>query len=82
MGLTYFLLDQSRKDAEYCMENAFNTYLVCIVLPCRFFFVVRGMISPYSRYLMVFIAAIFVSALLLDYPPKSVLHLVTLGLYF
>ncbi|KAG4123536.1 hypothetical protein ERO13_D11G332900v2 [Gossypium hirsutum] len=27
MGLTYFLLDQSRKDAEYCMENAFNTYL-------------------------------------------------------
>ncbi|KAB2059977.1 hypothetical protein ES319_A11G345400v1 [Gossypium barbadense] len=26
-GLTYFLLDQSRKDAEYCMENAFNTYL-------------------------------------------------------
>ncbi|KAE9446343.1 hypothetical protein C3L33_21763, partial [Rhododendron williamsianum] len=27
MGLTYFLFDQSRKDAEYCMENAFNTYL-------------------------------------------------------
>ncbi|KAF7851940.1 hypothetical protein BT93_L1651 [Corymbia citriodora subsp. variegata] len=27
MGLTYFLLDQSRKEAEYCMENAFNTYL-------------------------------------------------------
>ncbi|XAR64788.1 hypothetical protein NMG60_11008624 [Bertholletia excelsa] len=27
MGLTYFMLDQSRKDAEYCMENAFNTYL-------------------------------------------------------
>ncbi|KAL5135551.1 Trafficking protein particle complex subunit 8 [Glycine soja] len=27
MGLTYFILDQSRKEAEYCMENAFNTYL-------------------------------------------------------
>ncbi|KAE8671679.1 SYP121 protein [Hibiscus syriacus] len=27
MGLTNFMLDQSRKDAEYCMENAFNTYL-------------------------------------------------------
>ncbi|KGN59220.1 trafficking protein particle complex subunit 8 [Cucumis sativus] len=27
MGLAYFLLDQSRKEAEYCMENAFNTYL-------------------------------------------------------
>ncbi|KAJ8754464.1 hypothetical protein K2173_005625 [Erythroxylum novogranatense] len=27
MGLAYFMLDQSRKDAEYCMENAFNTYL-------------------------------------------------------
>ncbi|THF96411.1 hypothetical protein TEA_015437 [Camellia sinensis var. sinensis] len=27
MGLTYFMLDQSSKDAEYCMENAFNTYL-------------------------------------------------------
>ncbi|OVA02018.1 TRAPP III complex [Macleaya cordata] len=26
-ALTYFMLDQSRKDAEYCMENAFNTYL-------------------------------------------------------
>ncbi|KAJ7942954.1 Trafficking protein particle complex subunit 8 [Quillaja saponaria] len=25
-GLTYFLLDQSRKEAEYCLENAFNTY--------------------------------------------------------
>jgi len=31
MGLTYFMLDQSRKEAEYCMENAFNTYLVCMV---------------------------------------------------
>lgn len=31
MGLTYFMLDQSRKDAEYCMENAFHTYLVCKV---------------------------------------------------
>ncbi|GMP98560.1 hypothetical protein CsSME_00046396 [Camellia sinensis var. sinensis] len=28
MGLTYFMLDQSSKDAEYCMENAFNTYLL------------------------------------------------------
>ncbi|KAL0555266.1 hypothetical protein IC582_009208 [Cucumis melo] len=27
MGLAFFLLDQSRKEAEYCMENAFNTYL-------------------------------------------------------
>ncbi|KAK9289806.1 hypothetical protein L1049_007966 [Liquidambar formosana] len=27
MGLTYFMLDQSRKESEYCMENAFNTYL-------------------------------------------------------
>jgi hypothetical protein len=27
-GLCYFMLDQSRKDAEYCMENAFSTYLV------------------------------------------------------
>ncbi|KAM3357419.1 trafficking protein particle complex subunit 8 [Capsicum galapagoense] len=27
MGLTYFMLDQSRKDGEYCMENAFTTYL-------------------------------------------------------
>ncbi|KAL8527010.1 hypothetical protein ACS0TY_016031 [Phlomoides rotata] len=27
MGLAYFMLDQSRKDAEYCMESAFSTYL-------------------------------------------------------
>ncbi|XP_015900436.3 uncharacterized protein LOC107433641 isoform X1 [Ziziphus jujuba] len=27
MGLTYFMSDQSRKEAEYSMENAFNTYL-------------------------------------------------------
>ncbi|KAI4348871.1 hypothetical protein L6164_009540 [Bauhinia variegata] len=27
MGLTYFMLDQSRKEAEYCMENAFSSYL-------------------------------------------------------
>ncbi|XP_059646575.1 uncharacterized protein LOC132293217 [Cornus florida] len=26
MGLTYFMMDQSRKDAEYCMDNAFSTY--------------------------------------------------------
>ncbi|KAI3993969.1 hypothetical protein MKX01_002982 [Papaver californicum] len=26
-ALTYFMLDQSRKDAGYCMESAFNTYL-------------------------------------------------------
>lgn len=32
MGLAYFMLDQSRKEAEYCMENAFTTYAVCIVL--------------------------------------------------
>lgn len=38
MGLSYFLLDQSRKEAEYCMENAFTTYLVCICLPSIFYF--------------------------------------------
>lgn len=27
MALTYFMLDQSRKDAEYCMETAFSTYI-------------------------------------------------------
>ncbi|XP_012074301.1 trafficking protein particle complex subunit 8 isoform X2 [Jatropha curcas] len=27
MGLAYFMSDQSRKEAEYCMENAFTTYL-------------------------------------------------------
>ncbi|KAJ4962216.1 hypothetical protein NE237_022155 [Protea cynaroides] len=27
MALTYFMLDQSRKEAENCMENAFSTYL-------------------------------------------------------
>ncbi|GAB2262914.1 hypothetical protein Droror1_Dr00003911 [Drosera rotundifolia] len=27
LGLTYFLLDQSRKKAEYCLEDALNTYL-------------------------------------------------------
>ncbi|PKI35306.1 hypothetical protein CRG98_044320, partial [Punica granatum] len=27
MGVTYFMLNHSRKEAEYCMENAFNTYL-------------------------------------------------------
>ncbi|KAL9264874.1 Trafficking protein particle complex subunit 8-like protein [Drosera capensis] len=27
LGLTYFLLDQSRKEAEYCLEDALNTYL-------------------------------------------------------
>ncbi|XP_068668294.1 uncharacterized protein [Aristolochia californica] len=27
IGLCYFMLDQSRKDAEYSMENAFSTYL-------------------------------------------------------
>ncbi|PKU73262.1 trafficking protein particle complex subunit 8 [Dendrobium catenatum] len=27
MGLAYFMLDQSRKDSETCMETAFNTYL-------------------------------------------------------
>lgn len=32
MGLTYFISDQSRKEAEYCMENAFTTYLVCLLL--------------------------------------------------
>lgn len=30
MGLSYFMLDQSRKESEYCMESAFNTYLVNI----------------------------------------------------
>ncbi|XP_059462278.1 uncharacterized protein LOC132191337 isoform X3 [Corylus avellana] len=27
IGLAFFMLDQSRKEAEYCMENAFSTYL-------------------------------------------------------
>ncbi|XP_010549893.1 PREDICTED: trafficking protein particle complex subunit 8 isoform X2 [Tarenaya hassleriana] len=27
MGLAYFISDQSKKEAEYCMENAFNTYM-------------------------------------------------------
>ncbi|EPS62342.1 hypothetical protein M569_12447, partial [Genlisea aurea] len=27
MGLAYFMLDQSTKDADFCMENAFSTYL-------------------------------------------------------
>ncbi|KAK1256626.1 hypothetical protein QJS04_geneDACA024792 [Acorus gramineus] len=27
MGLSFFMLDQSYKDAENCMESAFNTYL-------------------------------------------------------
>lgn len=26
-GLCYFMLDQSRKDSDYCMETAFTTYL-------------------------------------------------------
>ncbi|CAH1418363.1 unnamed protein product [Lactuca virosa] len=29
MGLTYFMLNQSKKDAEYCTENTFSTYVVC-----------------------------------------------------
>ncbi|KAF8081065.1 hypothetical protein N665_0908s0021 [Sinapis alba] len=27
MGLAYFISDQSTKEAEYCMENAFSTYM-------------------------------------------------------
>ncbi|XP_023636322.1 trafficking protein particle complex subunit 8 isoform X2 [Capsella rubella] len=27
MGLAYFISDQSKKEAEYCMENAFSTYM-------------------------------------------------------
>lgn len=27
MALAYFMLDQARKEAEYCMESAFTTYL-------------------------------------------------------
>ncbi|KAK9156892.1 hypothetical protein Scep_003466 [Stephania cephalantha] len=27
MGLAFFMLDQSKKDVEYCMENALSTYL-------------------------------------------------------
>jgi hypothetical protein len=34
MGLAFFMLDQSRKEADYCMENAFSTYLVCLVCYC------------------------------------------------
>lgn len=33
MGLAYFISDQSKKEAEYCMENAFSTYLVCFYNP-------------------------------------------------
>lgn len=33
MGVTYFLLNHSRKESEHCMENAFNTYLVCAPFP-------------------------------------------------
>ena len=43
MGLTYFMLDQSRKEAEYCMENAFNTYLVCV------FFLASSLILQYEE---------------------------------
>ncbi|CAI9287452.1 unnamed protein product [Lactuca saligna] len=31
MGLSYFMLNQSKKDAEYCTKNTFSTYLVCLV---------------------------------------------------
>ncbi|KAG6433884.1 hypothetical protein SASPL_105503 [Salvia splendens] len=34
MGLAYFMLDPTSKDAEYCMENAFTTY-VKIGLSCE-----------------------------------------------
>lgn len=34
IGLSFFMLDQSRKEAEYCMDNAFNTYLVYFFIPC------------------------------------------------
>lgn len=36
MGLTFFMLDESKKDAEYCMETAFTSYIVLpsILLPC------------------------------------------------
>ncbi|KAL7586353.1 hypothetical protein Lser_V15G35750 [Lactuca serriola] len=27
MGLAYFMLDQSKEDAEYCTENTFNTFV-------------------------------------------------------
>ncbi|CAM9004044.1 unnamed protein product [Rhodiola kirilowii] len=27
MGLAYFMLDEAKKDSEYCMENAFTTYI-------------------------------------------------------
>lgn len=40
MGLAYFMLDQSRKDAEYCMENAFSTYVVIINLPSLLYSIV------------------------------------------
>ncbi|XP_020578144.1 trafficking protein particle complex subunit 8 [Phalaenopsis equestris] len=35
MGLAYFMLDQSRKDSEICMETAFNTYLKLVPLAQR-----------------------------------------------
>lgn len=33
MGLSLFMLDQSRKDSEVCLETAFNTYLVQKLYP-------------------------------------------------
>ena len=33
MGLAYFISDQSIKEAEYCMENASSTYMVCLYNP-------------------------------------------------
>jgi hypothetical protein len=43
MGLTYFMLDQSRKEADNCMENAFNTDLVCV------FFLASSLILQYKE---------------------------------
>ena len=52
MGLTYFLLDQSRKEAEYCMENAFNTYFVRMLFLSKIVNVFSGLIlCPYNIYL-------------------------------
>lgn len=31
-GLSYFMLDQSRKDADNSMETAFNSYMVLLLL--------------------------------------------------
>lgn len=39
MGLAYFMLDHSRKEAESCMDTAFTYYLVRIIYSFSMFFI-------------------------------------------